>query len=336
MLSVEGVSKHFRLGGGFLTGQRPSTLRAVTDVSFDIDPNETVGLVGESGCGKSTTASMVLQLAAPTVGVVSFNGVDINKAHGKQWGAYRRSVQAVLQDPYSSLNPRMRVRRIIGEPLVINSKLSKREIAARVVEVIEQVGLPAEAAALYPHEFSGGQRQRIALARALVLKPKLIVLDEAVSGLDVSMKAQILNLLKDLQTEYGMAYLLISHNLADVRYLCDRVMVMYLGRIVESGPVEQVFNDPLHPYTKGLLAASVPVDPDSEAKDEIEIAGEVPSPVEPPSGCAFHTRCPMAMEVCAVALPTLEAIRPNHQTACHLYDDNATELIESSSFERGE
>jgi oligopeptide/dipeptide ABC transporter ATP-binding protein len=311
LLSVEGVSKYFRVGGGLL--------RAVEDVSFGIEDTEIVGLVGESGCGKSTTASMVLQLEAPTSGVVRFNGVDINKARRAEWSVYRQSVQAVFQDPYSSLNPRSRVRNIIAEPLVVNSHLSKREIDRRVAEVVEQVSLPVEAPSLYPHEFSGGQRQRIALARSLVLKPKLIVLDEAVSGLDVSMKAQILNLLKDLQQDYGMAYLLISHNLADVGYLCDRVMVMYLGRIVESGPVEQVFADPLHPYTRALLSASLPVDAAPDHGEELPIVGEVPSPLNPPTGCAFHTRCPLVMDQCRHIRPTLDLIQPDHATACHLY-----------------
>ena len=335
MLSVEGVSKQFTVGGGFLSGTKARQLRAVEKVSFDISANETVGLVGESGCGKSTTASLVLQLAKPTSGVVRFDGVDINKSSRAEWMRYRRSVQAVLQDPFTSLNPRMRVRHIIAEPLVVNSKSTKQEIDRRVAEVVEQVGLPADAPGLYPHEFSGGQRQRIALARALAVKPRLIVLDEAVSGLDVSMKAQILNLLKDLQTDTGIAYLLISHNLADVSYLCDRVMVMYLGRIVEAGPVEQVFADPLHPYTRGLLAAALPVDPDSPDKNEFEVSGEVPSPIDPPSGCPFHPRCPRAMDVCRLERPPLERIRPGHDTACHLYDGDRKTVVDPVSIERG-
>lgn len=334
LLSVEGVSKNFRVGGGFLAA-KAGVLRAVDNVSFTIAANETVGLVGESGCGKSTTASMVLQLAKPTSGLIRFNGIDINRARRHEWRGYRRSVQAVLQDPYSSLNPRQRVRQIVGEPLVINSRMSKREIDRRVAEVIEQVGLRSEALGLYPHEFSGGQRQRIALARALVLNPRLIVLDEAVSGLDVSMKAQILNLLKDLQDDYEMAYLLISHSLADVRYLCDRVMVMYLGRIVESGPVEQVLGEPLHPYTQGLVTAALPVDPDSATKDDIEIIGEVPSPLDPPTGCTFHTRCPMVMDVCRVDSPALGRVHQDHATACHLYDEDTGRVADPVSLKRG-
>ena len=324
LLSVEGVCKHFRVRSGLL--------RAVEDVSFGIGETEIVGLVGESGCGKSTTARLVLQLEKPTSGVIRFNGVDINnKRRRSEWSTYRRSVQAVLQDPYSSLNPRSRVRSIIAEPLIVNSDLSRGEIDRRVAELVEAVSLPAEAPSLYPHEFSGGQRQRIALARSLVLKPKLIVLDEPASGLDVSMKAQILNLLRDLQQDYGMAYLLISHNLADVRYLCDRVMVMYLGRIVESGPVEQVFADPLHPYTKALLSASLPLDATPDHGEELPIAGEVPSPLNPPTGCAFHTRCPVAIEQCPHARPTLTTITPHHATACHLHQPmNDTDLRPSS------
>ena len=335
MLSVEGISKQFTIGGGFLAGSRAQKLRAVENVSFGISPHETLGLVGESGCGKSTTASMVLQLTKPTAGVIRFDGIDINQARRADWSRYRQSVQAVLQDPYTSLNPRMRVGSIIAEPLVVSSKLSKVEINRRVAEMVEQVGLPADAPGLYPHEFSGGQRQRIALARALALRPRLIVLDEAVSGLDVSMKAQILNLLKDLQSETGIAYLLISHNLADVSYLCDRVMVMYLGRIVESGPVDQVFADPLHPYTRALLAAALPVDPDSVTKDEFAVSGEVPSPIDPPAGCPFHPRCPNAMDVCRVDRPPLEPIRPDHNAACHLYDENVEAVVDPVSIERG-
>jgi oligopeptide/dipeptide ABC transporter ATP-binding protein len=323
LLSVEGVSKHFRVGGGLL--------RAVEDVSFSIGETEILGLVGESGCGKSTTARLVLQLETPTSGVIRFNGVDINTARRSERSTYRRSVQAVLQDPYSSLNPRSRVRSIIAEPLVVNSDLSRREIDRRVAEVVEAVSLPAEAPSLYPHEFSGGQRQRIALARSLILRPSLIVLDEPVSGLDMSMKAQILNLLRDLQQDYGMAYLLISHSLADVRYLCDRVMVMYLGRIVESGPVEQVLGDPLHPYTKALLSASLPLDATPDHGEELPIAGEVPSPLSPPTGCAFHTRCPVAIEQCPHIRPALTTITPLHATACHLHQPlNATGLPRSS------
>jgi oligopeptide/dipeptide ABC transporter ATP-binding protein len=330
LLKVENVKKHFRIGGGFLTGTDAATLKAVDGVSFDISVNETLGLVGESGCGKSTTASLLLQLAEPTSGSILFQGQDINKSSRAQWSKYRRSVQAVLQDPFTSLNPRMRVRTIVAEPLVINSEFSNVDVGKRVAEVIEQVGLPAEAAGLYPHEFSGGQRQRIALARALAVKPKLIVLDEAVSGLDVSMKAQILNLLKDLQAEYGMAYLLISHNLADVQYLCDRVMVMYLGKIVEAGSVERVFSDPLHPYTRALLTAALPVDPDAADREGVEIAGEVPSPINPPKGCAFHTRCPMVMDVCMDQRPDLASIRPGHSAACHFYDAE----VNSAALER--
>lgn len=323
LLAVESVSKFFPVGRGLLPGSG-RVLRAVDGVSFNVGAGETAGLVGESGCGKSTTASLVLRLARPTSGVVRFNGTDINQARRGEWAAYRRSVQAVLQDPYSSLNPRLRVRHIIGEPLVASSDLSKAEIAGRVREVIEQVGLPAEAAALYPHEFSGGQRQRIALARSLVLRPRLIVLDEAVSGLDVSMKAQILNLLKDLQAEYGMAYLLISHNLADVQYLCDKVMVMYLGKVVESGPVETVFAEPLHPYTQALIAAAMPVEPGQAV--ETEVTGEVPSPLDKPQGCPFHTRCPAAMDICLTSPPELKTIRPGHTTACHLHNTEPAEV----------
>ncbi|HWA19590.1 MAG TPA: oligopeptide/dipeptide ABC transporter ATP-binding protein [Devosia sp.] len=321
LLVVEKASKSFELSRGVVFSRSVGSVRAVEDVSFAIEAGQTIGLVGESGSGKSTTASLVLDLNKPSAGSIRYNGVEINRRDKEAWLEYRRSVQAVFQDPYSSLSPRMRVRDIIAEPLETTTKMSRQEIDRRVAEVVEQVGLPPDTPRLYPHEFSGGQRQRIALARALAPKPKLIVLDEPVSGLDVSMKAQVLNLLKELQESSKVAYLLISHNLADVRYLCDWMIVMYLGKIVESGPVERVFAEPLHPYTRALLSAALPHHPDHVVKEEIILVGEIPSAVNIPKGCSFNPRCTYAMPICRELVPARVGIRPQHEAACHLYPE---------------
>ena len=287
-------------------------------VSFRIREGETYSLVGESGCGKTTTARMVLQVETPTDGIMRFNGKDAKTFRRADRREYRASVQAVFQDPWSSLNPRMRVGAIIMEPLLTNRPMGKNEAQEQLETLLRDVGLRREQGEYYPHEFSGGQRQRIAIARALSLRPKVIVLDEPVSALDVSIRAQIMNLLRQLQEQYGVSYLLIAHNLATVRYMSHQVGVMYLGRMVEEAPTRELFANPSHPYTKALIAASLPSHPDID-RAEMVISGEVPSPLNPPSGCHFHPRCPMAMERCSVDDPQPSNPTPTHQVACHLF-----------------
>jgi oligopeptide/dipeptide ABC transporter ATP-binding protein len=288
-------------------------------VSFVIEPGATLGLVGESGCGKTTTAKLVLLLERPTAGEIRFDGESLVTLDAERLRRYRHSVQAVFQDPFASLNPRMRVGAIIAEPLVTNEKhLSSAEVGERLRKVLDLVGLPARAAELFPHEFSGGQRQRIAIARALTLSPRLIVLDEPVSALDVSIRAQILNLLKDLQRELGLAYLFIAHDLAAVAHMSHVIAVMYLGRVVETGAARTVATQPRHPYTKALFAAALPSHPD-DSRDDIVLAGDVPSPLDPPSGCRFHTRCPQVMPHCSTTEPKLACV-DGRDVACYLYD----------------
>jgi oligopeptide/dipeptide ABC transporter ATP-binding protein len=294
-------------------------VHAVDGVSFTIEPGRTLGVVGESGCGKSTTAKLVLKLEEPTAGEIRFEGRGLHTLDAAGLRAYRRSVQAVFQDPFASLNPRMRVGDIIVEPLITNESLPRGEAARRVARLLDLVGLPARGAELFPHEFSGGQRQRIAIARSLALSPKLVVLDEPVSALDVSIRAQILNLLRDLQRDLGLAYLFIAHDLAAVAHMSQTIVVMYLGQIVEYGPAKTVASDPKHPYTQALFSAALPSHPD-EARDEIILPGEVPSPVNPPAGCRFHPRCPHAMPRCAEETPKLRTVQ-GRETACHLFDD---------------
>ena len=318
LLEVRGLKKHFPVTKGLLFSRTTGYLQAVDGISFQVERGKTLGIVGESGCGKSTTAKLLLMLEEPTEGSILFEGEDIHHSNAAQRKDYRSSVQAVFQDPWSSLNPRMRVKDLIGEPMFINWDVSHREIEARVQKLLLDVGLSPYHSNLYPHEFSGGQRQRLAIARGLSLNPKMIILDEPVSALDVSIRAQIMNLLKDLQTEYGVSYLLIAHHLATVRYMCDWVAVMYLGQIVEYAEVKELYNNPLHPYTKALMSAALPSHPDIE-QDEIILTGEVPSPLNPPSGCRFHTRCPFAMDRCAVEIPETKEIAPGHTTSCHLY-----------------
>jgi peptide/nickel transport system ATP-binding protein/oligopeptide transport system ATP-binding protein len=293
-------------------------VKAVDGVNFTIGARETVGLVGESGCGKTTTVRLLLRLEQPTAGRVLLDGRDVHTLEGDGLRDYRARVQAVFQDPWSSLNPRRRVRHTIAEALLVNRRVSSVETRARIGEVLEQVGLPAEVGDRYPHEFSGGQRQRIALASALASRPELIILDEPVSALDVSIRAQIMNLLKDLQARHALAYLLVAHNLATVRYIAHRTAVMYLGQIVEYAATDAVYRTPLHPYTKALFSAALPADPDAR-REEIVLSGEVPSPIDPPSGCRFHPRCPSAMEQCARVAPVLRAVAPEHEVSCHLY-----------------
>jgi oligopeptide/dipeptide ABC transporter ATP-binding protein len=308
--------KHFSVKRGLLARQ-VAVVRAVDDISFSIDPGKTLGVVGESGCGKTTTAKMVLLLERPTDGIMRFEGQDLQALDGSSLRAYRRAVQAVFQDPYASLNPRMRVGSIIMEPLVTNESLASAEVKKRLLRILDLVGLPERAADLFPHEFSGGQRQRIAIARALSLSPKVIVLDEPVSALDVSIRAQILNLLRDLQAQLGVSYLFIAHDLAAVAHMSHTIAVMYLGKIVEIGPAETVAKSPKHPYTQALFSAALPSHPD-ERRDEIILAGEVPSPLAPPAGCRFHPRCPHALPRCSSEEPAL-LHESGRLVACHLY-----------------
>ncbi|OLC17554.1 MAG: hypothetical protein AUH77_14870 [Candidatus Rokubacteria bacterium 13_1_40CM_4_69_39] len=316
ILEARNLTKHFPVKRGLL-GRGSDVVRAVDDVSFAIEPGRTLGVVGESGCGKTTTAKLVLHLEAPTSGAIRFEGRDLQTFDRGALREYRRSVQAVFQDPYASLNPRMRVGSIIAEPLVTNESLPAGAARKRVAHLLEVVGLPERSADLFPHEFSGGQRQRIAIARALALSPKLVVLDEPVSALDVSIRAQILNLLRDLQSRLGLSYLFIAHDLAAVAHMSHTIAVMYLGKIVEIGNAETVAATPRHPYTQALFSAALPSHPD-EKRDEVVVTGEVPSPLAPPAGCRFHPRCPHAMARCSAEEPALlpEAGR---LVACHLY-----------------
>jgi oligopeptide/dipeptide ABC transporter ATP-binding protein len=317
LLEAQNLTKHFPLRRG-LFGSDPGAVRAVDGVSFTIETGRTLGVVGESGCGKSTTAKLVLKLEEPTAGEIRFEGRSLQKLDAAGLRQYRRSVQAVFQDPFASLNPRMRVGAIIAEPLVTNEKIDKAQARERVARLLDMVGLPARSADLFPHEFSGGQRQRIAIARALALSPKLVVLDEPVSALDVSIRAQILNLLVDLQRDLGLAYLFIAHDLAAVAHMSHSIAVMYLGQLVEYGPAKTVATDPKHPYTQALFSAALPSHPD-ETREEIILTGEVPSPVNPPSGCRFHPRCPHVMPRCAPEVPKLRTAF-GRETACHLYE----------------
>jgi oligopeptide transport system ATP-binding protein len=316
VIEARNLTKHFAVKRGLFG--TPGSVRAVDDVSFAIEPGRTLGVVGESGCGKTTTAKLVLLLEKPTAGDIRFEGRDLQSLDANGLRDYRRNVQAVFQDPFASLNPRMRVEAIIAEPLVTNSQLPAAEVRARVRQLVDLVGLPARAPDLFPHEFSGGQRQRIAIARALALSPKVVVLDEPVSALDVSIRAQILNLLRDIQRELGVAYLFIAHDLAAVAHMSSTIAVMYLGHVVEIGDARSVAMSPKHPYTQALFSAALPSHPD-ETRAEIILTGEVPSPLNPPAGCPFNPRCPHVMERCVRTLPKL---RPVHgrEVACHLLD----------------
>ena len=322
ILEVRHLSKHFEVSGGFF-GARRGIVKAVDDVSFSIRRGETLGLVGESGCGKTTTGRCVLQLEKPTSGSIFFEGKDLAAASPAELRAVRRKMQVIFQDPYSSLNPRMTVGQIIAEPLAVHGIVADgaaRE--ARVKELLSHAGLLSAMARRYPHELSGGQRQRVGIARALAMEPTLIVCDEPVSALDVSIQAQIINLLEELQTEFGLTYLFVAHDLSVVEFISDRVAVMYLGKIVELSGSADLYRRPLHPYTVSLLSAIPVLDPDRR-RARIVLKGDVPSPARPPSGCRFHPRCFMAREVCATEEPALREVSPGHWSACHF----ASELL---------
>jgi oligopeptide/dipeptide ABC transporter ATP-binding protein len=316
LLEARSLTKHFPVRRGLLS--RPvGVVRAVDDVTFSVGVGKTLGLVGESGCGKTTTAKLVLKLEDPTGGELRFEGRDIGGLDAEGVKGYRRAVQAVFQDPFASLNPRMRVDAIIAEPLVTHERLDGAEVAKRVSRLIDLVGLPERSARLFPHEFSGGQRQRIAIARSLALSPRLVVLDEPVSALDVSIRAQILNLLRDLQAQLGLSYLFIAHDLAAVAHMSHTIAVMYLGQIVEIGDAQTIATRPRHPYTQALFAAALPSHP-SETRDEMVLSGEVPSPMNPPAACRFHPRCPHAMPRCSTEEPVLRET-DGRRVSCHLY-----------------
>jgi oligopeptide transport system ATP-binding protein len=317
LLKVENLTKAFPIRSGLLKRQT-GAVQAVNGVNFHVDPGETLGLVGESGCGKSTTGRCVLRLIEPTSGDIIFEGKNVRALGGEALRALRRDIQIIFQDPYASLNPRMNVGAIIGEALIIH-KLAKtnREFDDRVVSLLETVGLKADHRTRFPHEFSGGQRQRIGIARALAVEPKLIICDEPVSALDVSIQAQVINLLEDLQQKFGLAYLFVAHDLSVVEHISRRVAVMYLGRIVEMAESRALYASPKHPYTEALLSA-VPIPDPKVKRQRIRLAGEVPSPANPPSGCHFHARCPIAKPLCSQEVPKLKQSADGHWVACHL------------------
>jgi oligopeptide transport system ATP-binding protein len=318
LLEVRGLAMHFPVSEGIVLSRKVGDVKAVDGVDFTIDRGETLGLVGESGCGKTTTGRCILRLERPTAGQILFDGEDVSRMDRKGLVAFRRRVQVIFQDPYSSLNPRMKVGDIIAEPIKVHGlERDAKRRRARVRELLSVCGLDPKFTDRYPHEMSGGQRQRVGIARAIALDPEFIVCDEAVSALDVSIQAQVVNLLEDLRERFGLTYLFIAHDLSVVRHLCQRVAVMYLGHIVETANCDELFDNPLHPYTQALLAAVPVPDPRVEATRAFRPAkGEVPSPINPPSGCVFHPRCPMAVDRCKRERPALRELRPGHWVAC--------------------
>ncbi len=327
LLDVKNLVMHFPLTQGIIFQRKVGAVQAVDDISFGVKRGETLGLVGESGCGKSTTGRAILQLYRPTAGEVNFNGRDLTKIDGGEMRRMRRHLQMIFQDPYASLNPRMTVGNIVSEPMQIHKLVDKKDRTARVQELLQTVGLNPYFANRYPHEFSGGQRQRIGVARALAANPDFIVADEPVSALDVSIQAQIVNLLEELQEQFGLTYLFIAHDLSVVRHISDRVAVMYLGKLVELADRNALYDDPLHPYTKALLSAVPIPDPVIEKRREpIILTGDVPSPINPPSGCRFHTRCPYMMpDICPQIDPVFADQGGGHYVACHLYPGSVPE-----------
>lgn len=321
LLEAKDVKKYFPITKGFIYSRVAGNIKAVDGISFSINEGDNFSLVGESGCGKTTTAKLILLLEDITSGSILFHGKDVSQLSKEQLKWYRSSVQAMFQDPYGSLNPRMRAGDIIAEPMELHLNLSQAEIKERVSEILREVMLDPASAQLYPHEFSGGQRQRIALARAIAINPSLVVLDEPVSALDVSVRSQLMNLLKDIQQRMRLTYIVIAHDLATVRHISNRMAVMYLGKIVECGSSEAIFQKPLHPYTKALLSAALPTHPGAWQDRKI-VRGEVPSPINPPSGCRFHPRCSYCQDVCREAEPQLENTETDHQVACHFWKDS--------------
>jgi oligopeptide transport system ATP-binding protein len=317
-MHVKDLVKHFPITQGIVIQRQVGAVRAVDGISFDIHKGETLGLVGESGCGKSTTGRTILQLYRPTSGNVVFDDVDLVKLKGNDLRKMRKKMQMIFQDPYASLNPRMTISEIIGEPLVVHNVASGKDVEQRVEHLLELVGLSPTFANRFPHEFSGGQRQRIGVARALALQPSFIVCDEPISALDVSIQAQVVNLLEDLQTQFNLTYLFIAHDLSMVRHISDRVAVMYLGVIVELASRDEIYHSPLHPYTQALLSAVPIPDPFAESqRKRVILQGDVPTPTNPPSGCRFRTRCPIAQPACAESRPEFRELKPGHFVACH-------------------